>query len=95
MRRKGCRQVYAVRRIAGARRSAPTLENENVITESFVLLVQELVSSIAFKIAVRLKVGQHERWKRMALEFFVFALLVIPLFFIFGWLFLQAVSWLL
>ena len=68
---------------------------ENVITESFVLLVQELVSSIAFKIAVRLKVGQHERWKRMALEFFVFALLVIPLFFIFGWLFLQAVSWLL
>ena len=68
---------------------------ENVITESFVLLVQELVSSIAFKIAVRLKVGQHERWKRMVLEFFVFALLVIPLFFIFGWLFLQAVSWLL
>ena len=68
---------------------------ENVITESFVLLVQELVSSIAFKIAVRLKVGQHEQWKRMALEFFVFALLVIPLFFIFGWLFLQAVSWLL
>ena len=68
---------------------------KNVITESFVLLVQELVSSIAFKIAVRLKVGQHEQWKRMALEFFVFALLVIPLFFIFGWLFLQAVSWLL
>ena len=76
-------------------RLARTLVCENVITESFVLLVQELVSSIAFKIAVRLKVGQHERWKRMALEFFVFALLVIPLFFIFGWLFLQAVSWLL
>ena len=72
-----------------------TLACKNVITESFVLLVQELVSSIAFKIAVRLKVGQHEQWKRMALEFFVFALLVIPLFFIFGWLFLQAVSWLL
>ena len=82
----------------GRRYAAPvrsTLACENVITESFVLLVQELVSSIAFKIAVRLKVGQHEQWKRMALEFFVFALLVIPLFFIFGWLFLQAVSWLL
>ena len=80
----------------GLRRRLPwALVCENVITESFVLLVQELVSSIAFKIAVRLKVGQHERWKRMALEFFVFALLVIPLFFIFGWLFLQAVSWLL
>ena len=84
MRRKGCRQVYAVRRIAGARRSAPTLENENVITESFVLLAQELVSSIAFKIATRLKIGQNGRWKLRALEFFVFAFLVISLFFIFG-----------
>ena len=65
-----------------------------MIAESFVLLVQELASSIAFKIAVRLKFGQHERWKRIALEFFVFAFLVIPLFFIFGWLFLQAISWL-
>jgi hypothetical protein len=64
-----------------------------VIAESFVLLFQELASSIAFKIAVRLKVGQHERWKRIALEFFVFALLVIPLFFILGWLIIQAVSW--
>ena len=63
------------------------------MAESFFLLVQELASSIAFKIAVRLKVGQHERWKRIALEFCVFALLVIPLFFIFGWLFIQAISW--
>lgn len=49
---------------------------------------------MAFKIAVRLKVGQQERWKRIALEFFVFALLVIPLLCILGWLFIQAVSWL-
>lgn len=65
-----------------------------MIGESLFLLVQELASSIAFKIAVRLKVGQHERWKRLALELFVFAFLVIPLFSIFGWLFLQAISWL-
>ena len=93
MRRKGL--TFRRSRPPTAAAELRALVCENVITESFVLLVQELVSSIAFKIAVRLKVGQHERWKRMALEFFVFALLVIPLFFIFGWLFLQAVSWLL
>jgi len=65
------------------------------MAESIVLLFQELASSIAFKIAARLKVGQHERWKRIALEFFVYALLVIPLFFFIGWLFFQAISWLL
>ena len=62
-----------------------------MIFEAIFLMIQELSSSIAFKIAVSLNLRQSG-WKKIALELLVFIVLAVPLVVAIGWLLITVLS---
>ena len=63
----------------------------NTIAEAVFLMIQELSSSIAFKIALSLNIG-YTGWKKVLLELLVFIVLGVPLVFVIGWILLTILS---
>lgn len=63
----------------------------SAFAEAIFLMIQELSSAIAFKIAVSLHIGQTG-WKKVLLELLVFSVLAIPLVIAIGWLLITVVS---
>ena len=63
----------------------------SAFAEAIFLMIQELSSAIAFKIAVSLHIGQTG-WKKVLLELLEFIVLGVPLVFVIGWILLTILS---